>query len=41
MNDKLIVLDSRICVAENCVEMMRDIETIYKMTRIFKVAVLS
>ena len=30
ISDKLIVLDSRICVVENCVKMLRDTETIGK-----------
>ena len=30
ISDELIVLNSRICVAENCVKIMRDIETIRK-----------
>ena len=30
ISDKLMVLDSRICVAESCVKMMRDIERIGK-----------
>ena len=30
ISDELIVLNSCICVAENCVKIMRDIETIRK-----------